>query len=107
MSMEFTYETSITYQGEEYYAEVFIDVTNVIVVPPDPMCRDSDVDFRGYEEMEFNVVGVELYNDDGECLGFIDNQEQIEELLLDYDKIEAYLWNVLEEMRDNIEDYAA
>lgn len=101
MSMQFTYETELTYQGTEYYAEVFIDVTNVVVVKPDHTTWDSDYDYYGYKELDFEVIGVELYNDDGECLGYLDDKKQIEELGLDYDKIEVWLWEQLEDMGDD------
>lgn len=101
--MQFTYETELPYQGTEYYTEVFIDVTHVVVVKPDLTTWDSDEDYFGTKELEFDVVGVELYNDDGECLTYLEDKKQLEEVVIDYAKIEAWLWEQLEDMGDDNE----
>ncbi len=33
-----------------------IEVTHFVVVPPDPGCTSSDMDYRGYSEIEFDVM---------------------------------------------------
>lgn len=100
--MQFTYETELTHQGNEYYAEVDINISNVVVVSPDPMCKDSLDDFYGYKEMKFEVTLVHCEDyEDGSVSFDIDNKKQIAELDLDYDKIEAWLWEQLEAMGDD------
>lgn len=103
--MNLTYETEVIYQGQEYFAEVNIDITNVVVVPPDHSTWDSDYDYYGTKELSFDVEAVHLYDEDGVVVQVILDKAEIEGFNLDYDKIEAWCWEVLEEMKGNREDY--
>lgn len=102
MNMQFTYETMLTHQGTEYLAEVDINVTDVTVVPPDPMCKDSLDDFYGYKEMEFEVVCIKVFDEDGVCIKEILDKEDAKGWTIpDYDAMEAWLWEQLEYMGDD------
>lgn len=98
--MNLTYETELTYQGNEYFAEVNIDITDVTVVPPDSTSWSSPEDYYGYKEMEFDVESVHLFDEDGIVVHVILNKDEIESMNLDYEKIEAFAWEVLEEMKE-------
>lgn len=98
--MNLTYETELTYQGNEYFAEVNIEINNnIVVVPPDHSTWDSDIDYHGYRELTFTVEGVTLFDEDGNIVQLITDKAEIENTNLDYDKIESWAWEVLEEMK--------
>lgn len=97
--MNLTYETELVYQGQEYFAEVNIDITNIVVVPPDHTSWASPEDYYGYRELSFDVESVHLYDEDGVVVHVIIDKAEIEGFNLDYDKIESWAWEVLEEMK--------
>lgn len=99
--MNLTYSTTITINGEERDIDVLVDITNVVVVPPDSTSRASPDDYYGYKEMEFDIESVTLYDEDGKVVQVIVDKTEIDNLGLDYDKIEAFAWEELEKMRDN------
>lgn len=51
-------KTKYKFTVESEYEEepCILGVTYYLVVPPDRYCRDSDVDFYGYREIEFDVL---------------------------------------------------
>lgn len=103
--MNLTYSTTTIISGEERDIDVFIDITDVTVVLPDPTSWASPDDYYGYKEMEFTVESVHLYDEDGVVVQVILDKAEIEGFNLDYDKIESWAWEVLEEMKGNRDDY--
>lgn len=97
--MNLTYSTTTTINGEDRDIDVFIDITSVVVVPPDHSTWDSDADYYGYREMEFDVESVTVFDEDGNVVQVIVDKAEIDNLSLDYDKIEAFAWAVLEDMK--------
>jgi len=47
---------------------VFVEVSNLYVQSPDPTCRDSDMDFHGYREMQGEIYAAIIYTEDGKSL---------------------------------------
>lgn len=70
--------------------------------PPMGKWADSDWDAEGYEELEFDVDSVFVYNDEGDLVEILDKVEK-ENIISDYvDRIES---KILEEIREEAEDY--
>lgn len=46
--------------------ELQVEITHCKVVPPNPNTWDSDWDYYGYQEMEFEVVAGLVYDEDGD-----------------------------------------
>ena len=46
--------------------ELQVEVTRCLVVPPNPATWDSDLDYYGYSEMEFDVVSGISYDEFGD-----------------------------------------
>lgn len=82
--------------------ELQVEITRCLVVPPNPHTWDSDYDYYGYQEMEFEVVSGLVYDENGDnpadlgrngCAAVAEQYaEQIEEQLwtqLDAEKDEA------------------
>lgn len=46
--------------------ELQVEITRCLVVPPNPGTWDSDLDYYGYQELEFEVVSGLAYDEDGE-----------------------------------------
>jgi hypothetical protein len=45
--------------GEEVELDCLLAVTHIIVKRPDYSCRDSDVDYYGFRELEFDVLHMD------------------------------------------------
>lgn len=76
--------------------ELQVEVTRCLVVPPNSNTWDSDWDFYGYQELEFEVVSGIAYDEDGE------NPKEIDGFMCDMlteqygDLIADKLWAQLE-----------
>ena len=77
-------------------------ITSYVNQPAQGESADSDWDCYGYEEVEFDVDSVFVYNDDGNLCEVINKVEK-EDIISDYmDRIEN---KILEEIREEAEDY--
>ena len=82
---------------DEYLLSV--EVTHCAVVEPDYRCRDSDWDYYGYREMEFEVISGSVFDEDGNetelgrngCAGVAEQYAE---------DIEDRLWTLIEEKRE-------
>jgi hypothetical protein len=45
--------------GEEVEVDCLLGVTHIIIKKPDYSCRDSDVDYYGFRELEFDVLHMD------------------------------------------------
>lgn len=76
-------------------------ITSYVNQPAQGKWADSDWDCYGYEEVEFNVDSVFVYNDDGNLCEVINKVEK-ENIIGDYvDRIES---KILEDIREEAED---
>lgn len=83
-----------------------VEVTHCADVKPDPNCRDSDYDFYGYRELEFEVVSGVVTDEDGTETDLGRNgcaalAEQYAEL------IERLLWQEIDEEAEKHRELAA
>ena len=87
--------------------ELQVEIIHCKVVPPNPNTWDSDWDYYGYQEMEFEVVSGLVYDEDGENPqdlgrnGCAAVAEQYAE------EIEQKLWDQLEDEREDERDWEA
>lgn len=76
-----------------------VEVTNCLDVKPDYRCRDSDWDYYGYREMEFEVISGSVFDEDGNeteldlngCAAVADEHAE---------RIEDRLWNMIDAKRE-------
>ena len=54
---------------EQY--ELEIEITSCVSVAPNHNCRDSDCDYYGYRDMEFEVVSGVEYDEDEEFVAYL------------------------------------
>lgn len=82
------------------------DVTRCLDIPPCPGIWSSDWDAQGTQDLEFEVVGVKTYDEDGMPLAL--EPEQCAERLAELDAaIEAELWRQINaDAREADLDYA-
>ena len=76
-----------------------VEVTHCLDVKPDYRCRDSDWDYYGYREMEFEVTSGTIFDEDGNetDLGRNGCAAVAERYAED---IEDRLWSLIDEMRE-------
>jgi hypothetical protein len=76
---------------------LFVEVTHQVNQPADPTCRDSDVDYYGYKELEFKVHSGQEYTEDQRIFELTplrlaelghEHRELIEEKLWDLTEVE-------------------
>jgi len=87
---------------EQY--ELEIEITSCVSVAPNHNCRDSDWDYYGYREMEFEVVSGVEYDEDGNetelgrngCAAVAERYAE---------EIEQKLWDQLADEADDSRDY--
>lgn len=79
----------------------YITVTDYHHQPAQGPSADSDWDCYGYEEVEFDVDSVFVYDEEGGLVEILDKVEK-ENTISDYvDRIES---KILEEIREDVED---
>ena len=79
-----------------------VEVTHVVNQPADPTCRDSDVDFYGYKELEFIIRSGQEYTEDQQVFEL--TPLRLEEIGDTHrELIEEKLWEILEKQDE--EDY--
>lgn len=77
-------------------------VTNYVNQPAQGKWADSDWDAEGYEELEFDVDSVFVYNENGDLVEILDKVDK-DSIINEYvDRIES---KILEEIREEAEDY--
>lgn len=91
---DFTFETEITINGVDCEANVFIEVTKYVNQPGNFLCRDSEEDFFGYKEVEYNIKCVDTYIE-GDLIGEFYTEAEIDSLGLDSEEIEDFLFKKL------------
>ena len=82
---------------EQYTLEV--EITSCVSVAPNPSTWDSDWDYYGYREMEFEVISGSVFDEDGNetelgrngCAGVAEQYAE---------DIEDRLWTLIEEKRE-------
>ena len=87
---------------DQYTLEV--EITSCVDVPGDSSTWDSDWDYYGYREIEFEVVGGVIEDEDGNEIDLESSDcaavaEQYAEV------IEEKLWNQLADEADDYDDY--
>lgn len=86
---------------EQYTLEV--EITSLTVVKGNSSTWDSDWDYYGYREMEFEVLGAVEYDEDGDSVEL--SKERCAELAERFaDTIEEKLWDQLADEADDYDD---
>ena len=90
-------ETSVYLDDYEFNCTV----TYYVNQPAQGKWADSDWDCYGYEEIEFDVDSVFVYNDEGDLVEILDKGEK-DSIISEYvDRIED---KILEEIREEVEE---
>ena len=83
--------------------EFEIEISSVTNVAPNSSSWDSDWDYYGYREMEFEVLGAVEYDEDGDSVEL--SKERCAELAERFaDTIEEKLWDQLADEADDYDD---
>lgn len=91
---------SITVELDDYCFDCTI--TSYVNQPAQGKWADNPWDAEGYEEVEFDVDFVFVYNDEGDLVEILDKVEK-DSIISEYiDRIES---KILEELRDEWDDY--
>ena len=98
--MQFQYETEIEFNGELCSAIITLDNIEYEHVPGSYSYNAvSDMDYRGWEELEFTIKSIEVEKENGSTF-YTNSKNVINELISDDLYSEIYDW-LLDQMRDD------
>ncbi len=104
MSYFVSVEMRTVYKGNDYHASIDAEVTSYINKHADYSSWESDRDYFGYEDVEYNIEAVKLYVQslDYPVKVITDEKEISEEIELDYTLLDLLICTQMKNIIDDM-----